>query len=106
MLSFLRAPAAYDGKAVRKHVTADVLVLLAEASTDLRQLENWSTPAIHEVISGFAAAKGVSLGKLAQPIRLAVCGGTVSPPIDATLAILGKIESLARLATARARWSA
>jgi glutamyl-tRNA synthetase len=103
---FFRAPTAYDEKAVRKHVTADVLVLLAEASNELDQLADWSAPAIHEVISGFAAAKGISLGKLAQPIRLAVCGGTVSPPIDATLAILGKIESFTRLARARAVWGA
>jgi len=103
---FFRAPTAYDEKAVRKHVTADVLVLLAEASNALEQLADWSAPAIHEVINGFAAAKGISLGKLAQPIRLAVCGGTVSPPIDATLAILGKIESLSRLSRARAAWGA
>jgi glutamyl-tRNA synthetase len=103
---FFRAPAAYDEKAVRKHVTADVLVLLGEASNALRQLDNWSAPAIHELISGFAAAKGISLGKLAQPIRLAVCGGTVSPPIDATLAILGKSESLSRLAKALSIWGA
>ena len=103
---FFRAPVAYDEKAVRKHVTADVLVLLTEASGELDRLADWSAPAIHEVISCFAAAKGISLGKLAQPIRLAMCGGTVSPPIDATLAILGKIESLARLSRARAVWGA
>ena len=103
---FFRAPAAYDEKAVRKHVTADVLVLLGEAAYELRQLDNWSAPVIHELISGFAAAKGISLGKLAQPIRLAVCGGTVSPPIDATLAILGKSESLSRLAKALSIWGA
>jgi len=103
---FFRAPAAYDDKAVRKHVTPDGLALLAAASSELGQLADWSAPAIHGLISGLAAARGVPLGKLAQPIRLAVCGGTVSPPIDATLAILGKTEALARLATARARWSA
>jgi glutamyl-tRNA synthetase len=105
-LFFFRAPVAYDEKAVRKHVTPDVLVLLAEASNELDRLAGWSAPAIHELISGFAAAKGIPLGKLAQPIRLAVCGGTVSPPIDATLAILGKIESLSRLSRARAVWGA
>jgi glutamyl-tRNA synthetase len=104
-LFFFRAPVAYDEKAVRKHVTADVMELLTEVRGKLEQLENWSAPPIHELISGFAAAKGISLGKLAQPLRLAVCGGTVSPPIDATLAILGKSEALARLARAQAAWS-
>jgi glutamyl-tRNA synthetase len=103
---FFRAPAAYDEKAVRKHVTSDVVALLAEALNELTELADWSAPAIHQVISGFAVAKGLSLGKLAQPIRLAVCGGTVSPPIDATLAILGKNEALARLRKAQAIWCA
>src|SRR6202021_1404438 len=94
---FFRAPTAYDEKAVRKHVTGEVLLLLAEASKELDQLENWSAPALHEVISGFAAAKGIALGQLAQPTRLAVCGGTVSPPLDATLAILGQPDALAAL---------
>jgi glutamyl-tRNA synthetase len=102
---FFRAPATYDEKAVRKHVTAEVPALLEQASNELGRLQNWAAPEIHEVISGFAAAKGISLGKLAQPIRLAVCGGTVSPPIDATLAILGRSESLSRLSKARAVWS-
>jgi glutamyl-tRNA synthetase len=103
---FFQPPTSYDEKAVRKHVTTDVLALLAEAADDLNQLQEWSAQGIHDLISALAAAKGISLGKLAQPIRLAVCGGTVSPPIDATLAILGKAESLSRLAVAFRRWGA
>jgi glutamyl-tRNA synthetase len=103
---FFRPPAAYDEKAVRKNVNAEALELLAQASTGLQELEDWSAPAIHELINGVSVANNVSLGKLAQPIRLAVCGGSVSPPIDATLAILGKTESLSRLSRARAHWSA
>jgi glutamyl-tRNA synthetase len=102
---FFRAPATYDEKAVRKHVTAEVPALLAQAAGALERLENWTSAAIHEVINGVAAARGVALGKLAQPLRLAVCGGTVSPPIDATLAILGKAETLTRLARAQGLWS-
>jgi glutamyl-tRNA synthetase len=103
---FFRAPATYDEKAVRKHITAEVPALLAEAMEALGMLGHWNAAAIHELISGVAAAKGISLGKLAQPIRLAVCGGTVSPPIDATLAILGKSEALSRLGRAQALWAA
>jgi glutamyl-tRNA synthetase len=103
---FFSAPDTYDEKAVRKHVTADVPALLAEVTAVLERLENWTSAAIHDVISSVAAARGVALGKLAQPIRLAVCGGTVSPPIDATLAILGKPEALSRLARAQALWGA
>jgi glutamyl-tRNA synthetase len=101
---FFRAPTAYDEKAVRKHVTADVLMLLVEVPLRLDELTDWSASAIHELISGLAAEKGLSLGKLAQPIRLAICGGTVSPPIDATLAILGKTETVSRLTRALSIW--
>jgi glutamyl-tRNA synthetase len=103
---FFRAPTAYDEKAVRKHLTAEVLTLLPAALQELTQLQDWSAAAIHQLISAFAVAKGISLGKLAQPIRLAVSGGTVSPPIDATLAILGKSEALSRFTRAQALWSA
>jgi glutamyl-tRNA synthetase len=101
---FFRPPTAYDEKAVRKHVTAGVLPLLAQASVELNRLQEWAAPPIHELISGLATEKGIPLGKLAQPIRLAVCGGTVSPPIDATLAILGKAETLSRLTRALSIW--
>ena len=85
--------------------TAEVPGLLLEAIEALRQAPQWTAPALHETISALAAAKGISLGKLAQPMRIAVCGGTVSPPIDATLMILGKPEALARLIRAQALWS-
>jgi glutamyl-tRNA synthetase len=105
-LFFFRAPQAYDEKAVRKHITADVLPLIGEVAASLAQLADWSAAAIHAVINDTAVSRGVALGKLAQPLRLAVCGGTVSPPIDATLAILGRTETLSRLQRAGAAWSA
>jgi glutamyl-tRNA synthetase len=105
-LFFFRAPDTYDEKAVRKNITADVPALLAEAIAALEEVGEWTAPAIHEAISALSQRKGIPLGKLAQPMRIAVCGGTVSPPIDATLVILGKSEALARLARAQALWGA
>jgi glutamyl-tRNA synthetase len=102
---FFRRPTAYDEKAVAKHVTPAVLHLLGGLELKLTGLSDWSAPALHALINAHATESQVSLGKLAQPIRLAVCGGTVSPPIDATLAILGKEESLSRLRDAMARWA-
>ncbi len=103
---FFRAPESYDEKGVRKNVTAEVVSVLREVLDTLARLEAWSSPAIHEVIDGVATAHGLALGKLAQPIRLAVSGTTISPPIDTTLMILGKPESLRRVARAMALWSA
>ena len=101
---FFKRPASYDENAVRKHVTAEALAILNEVLGELERLPAWSAPVIHEFLTAAAAARGVALGKLAQPIRLAVCGGTVSPPIDATLEILGREETLSRLRQSIERW--
>jgi glutamyl-tRNA synthetase len=104
-LFFFRAPATYDEKAVRKHITLEVLDALAQVLDDFKACAGWSVSSLHALISARAGSAGLSLGKLAQPIRIAVCGGTVSPPIDATLSILGKDEATARLSAALASWS-
>ncbi len=101
---FFRAPTAYDEKAVNKHVTSDILEVLADLVIAFGRIVDWSAVSIHECISACAESKGITLGKLAQPVRLAVCGGSVSPPIDATLAILGREESLLRLRRAQEHW--
>jgi glutamyl-tRNA synthetase len=101
---FFRAPAAYDQKAVRKHVAPELGDILIQTLEGLQQLVDWSPGAIHALITKAAEGGGVALGKIAQPLRIAVCGGTVSPPIDITLAILGKQETTARLAAAFSTW--
>jgi glutamyl-tRNA synthetase len=103
-LFFYRAPLSYDDKAVRKHVSTDILSLLDELTEEFQRLAEWSAPLLHGLLERFASARGLGLGKIAQPLRLALSGGTVSPPIDATLAILGRPEVLARLARARTVW--
>ena len=64
----------------------------------LTALPNWEAAAIHSVIQELAVTHADGkMGKVAQPLRVAVAGRAVSPPIDATLALLGKEETLARL---------
>jgi glutamyl-tRNA synthetase len=94
---FFEAPVAYDEKAARKHLTAESAALLDQSKSALAALPDWQAPAIHGVIQSQAEAGGFGLGKVAQPIRVAVAGGSVSPPIDQTLAILGRQETLSRL---------
>lgn len=101
---FFRAPAVYEAKAVLKHINAEALKLLDELRGSFERLGDWSAAPIHALLTAIATAAGVSLGKLAQPLRLAVSGGTVSPPIDASLEILGKLETLSRLDRALAAW--
>ncbi len=57
----------------------------------------WQAKTIQEVLEEKANQFGLKLGKLAQPLRLVVTGGTVSPPIDVTLQLIGKKRVLERL---------
>jgi glutamyl-tRNA synthetase len=57
---------------------------------------------IEAALRAFAEAKGKKLGQIAQPLRAALTGRTASPGIDATLAALGREESLARIRAAAA----
>jgi glutamyl-tRNA synthetase len=86
-----------DAKAAEKHLTAEAKALLAELRARFAALEKWEAPAIHAALEGLAKEKSLGLGKVAQPLRVAVSGGTVSPPIDQTLALLGQARTLARL---------
>jgi glutamyl-tRNA synthetase len=101
---FFHAPSGYDDKAVQKHVTAPVLALLPSMIAALESLPGWNAPAIHERVAAFAAQHGLSLGKLAQPLRIAISGFAVSPPIDLSLSILGRSETLSRLRRAALAW--
>lgn len=98
---FFQAPAEYEAKAARKHLKAVAAPLLAAAQAGLEALSEWEAQAIHDVIIAVAEREEAKMGKVAQPIRVAVSGGSVSPPIDQTLAILGREETLARLQRAR-----
>lgn len=70
---------------------------LSELYAALSTLEQWTDTNLHAIIVQTAEKHQLKLGKLAQPLRLALTGGTVSPPIDCTLRLLGKTRSLARL---------
>jgi glutamyl-tRNA synthetase len=94
---FFRDVTSYDEKAAKKNLTAEAAPLLRTVRDRLATLEDWQAPRLHEVIQAVAVESSVALGKVAQPIRVAVSGGSVSPPIDATLEILGRETTLQRL---------
>jgi len=91
-----------DPKAVAKHLTPDGLAGLAKVRARLAALKEWQAPAINDALNALATELQVGLGKIAQPLRVAVTGTAVSPPIDATLALLGRERALARLDAALA----
>ncbi len=94
---FYRAPAEYEEKAARKNLTAETAPVLAALREQLAGVGEWTAPVIHDTVHRFAEAQELGLGKVAQPLRVAVSGGSVSPPIDKTLEVLGRDETLARI---------
>jgi glutamyl-tRNA synthetase len=92
-----------DPKATRKHLTAAEGPALQEVRQRLATLGEWSAAAISDALNALAAERGVGLGKIAQPLRVAVTGSAVSPPIDVTLALLGRERALARIDAGIAR---
>jgi glutamyl-tRNA synthetase len=96
-LFFFREFEQYDEKASRKNLTPESRPLLVKARERLSELTPWSAEGVHRVLEEICANAGVGLGKVAQPLRVAVAGGAVSPPIDATLALLGKETAMHRI---------
>ncbi|HET7674678.1 MAG TPA: glutamate--tRNA ligase [Gammaproteobacteria bacterium] len=94
---FYEEPVEYDPKAAKKNLTAEAGVVLEDVHARLAQLPEWQPEPIHAVVIAVAEERALKLGQVAQPIRVAVSGGTVSPPIDATLAVLGREQTLKRL---------
>ena len=94
---FFRDVTTYEEKAAKKNLTAETAPLLRSARERLAALPEWRAPAVHEAIQAVASEYGAGLGKVAQPVRVAVSGGSVSPPIDVTLEILGRDTVIARL---------
>ena len=95
-----------DEKAAAKHLNADGLKLLGIVREKLAAMEPFSTPAIEALVKEVSEQAGVGMGKVAQPMRVAVTGGTASPGIGETLSLVGKPEVLRRLDAALKRSAA
>ena len=87
----------YEPSAARRHLRPVSLQPLADLRAALSGLATWSAPEIAATVSETAAGAGIGLGKLGQPLRVAVTGRGVSPPFDVTLALIGRERTLARL---------
>ena len=92
------APIA-DDKA-RAQLTPESKALLARLATLLDGVNDWDEKQVEESVRRFAEAEGVKLGQVAQPLRVALSGSTVSPGIFEVVAILGPAETKARLLAA------
>ena len=91
---------AYDDKAVKKVLQKGDgagYAVLRDLLPKLRDLPEWTPQDIEHVLTAYAQQRSLGMGKVAQPLRVALTGGTVSPPIYDTLAILGKDSTLTRI---------
>lgn len=80
-----------------KHLNDDTREMLTEVIAILSNCDDWTAENLHMVIKDFGETHDLKLGKVAQPIRVALTGRAVSPGVFDVLALLGKTESLARL---------
>ncbi len=99
---YFERPAAYEPKAARTYFTAEGTKRFELLAARLGALGAWDAPGIEGVYRTLTDELGVKLVDLAQLSRLAVTGGTASPPLFEVLGLLGREETLARLARARA----
>ena len=83
--------------AAGQQLTPDSRAMLKEFGDVLAGLNDWSVPAIEAAARVFAEARGLKLGKLAQPLRAALTGRTISPGIFEVMILIGRTEALARL---------
>lgn len=99
LTKFVFLPAVeYDEKAVAKWLKADGgKAVLEELRAGLAALATFDKEPVEQLLKSVAEKRGLKLGKVAQPLRVAVTGGDASPPMHETLGILGRDRVLARI---------
>jgi glutamyl-tRNA synthetase len=99
---FVDGGPAPDEKA-QKLLTAEALVILERLGRYLANVTLWDAPTLEANLREFASAEGVKLGQIAQPLRAALTGRTVSPGVFDVMRVLGRAESLLRIETVKNR---
>ena len=87
----------YDTKAAQKHLRPVARDMLADVRSRLSVVEPWSAELIHAQVMATVEDYDAKLGKLAQPLRVAVSGTAATPPIDETLLLVGKARTVDRI---------
>lgn len=96
-LPFIVDEIAMDEKAKAKHLSSDVAPLLSELTKRLKTVDPFTHVEIEKVFNALVTEKGLKLGKLAQPVRVALTGGTVSPGIFEVLEVMGTEKTIKRI---------
>jgi len=87
----------FDEKAAKKNFKEAAIAPLEYLLAQFSKIDNWEGEALHQIVLDSAETLELKLGKIAQPLRVAVTGSGASPSIDITLELIGKERTLARL---------
>ena len=87
----------YDATAAKKHLRPVAKEPLEKMREALSALEEWTTEALHDCVKTVSENLELNMGKVAQPLRVAVVGRAASPGIDVTLKLIGKEACLRRI---------
>jgi glutamyl-tRNA synthetase len=87
----------YEAASARKHLTAVAVAPLQALRERLVALPDWTPEALHAVVQQVSEALQLKMGKVAQPLRVAVVGRAASPGIDVTLHLVGRAACLRRI---------
>ncbi len=87
----------YDEKAAKKNFKAGSDEVLRHLLVKFSAISEWDGEKLHQIVLDTAEELDLKLGKVAQPLRVAVCGTGVSPSIDVTLSLLGRDKTLKRI---------
>ncbi len=88
---------SYDEKSAKKHLKQSSIAILQTMHDKFSQLDAWNSEHIHACIQEYSQQSELKLGKIAPPLRVAVCGSASSPSIDITLELVGKQTTLTRI---------
>ncbi|WP_131794812.1 glutamate--tRNA ligase [Fluoribacter gormanii] len=99
-LYFFTDSIEYDEAAVKKHLRPVILEPLTALYEQLQKVGSWEKDHLQECINDISAQFDINMGKIAQPLRVAVTGSSMSPSIDMTLTLLGRERVLTRLKNA------
>jgi len=99
-LFFYKGDFDYDPKASEKFLKPEALVVYESVIEKLEKLSDLSHNGIEEMFRDICTEMGAKLGQIAPPVRVALCGGTVSPGLYEIIEVLGKEETTRRLSRA------
>lgn len=94
---YLHGPKGYAPRDARKWLGTDAVAVLTTLSRSLAQVSAWQAPQLLEVLKVYQVESGLPMGHIAQPLRVALCGVSTSPPIDLTLELVGREATLERV---------